>query len=49
MKTAYGTINGFEVMRMFRKGQFTPWIDAIGARLSIACSASMPENLTRNR
>ena len=30
MKTAYATIKGFEVMRMFRKGQFTTWIDAIG-------------------
>ena len=29
MKTAYATIKGFEVMRMFRKGQFAPWIDAI--------------------
>ena len=29
MKTAYATIKGFEVMRMFKKGQFTPWIDAI--------------------
>ena len=30
MKTAYATIKGFEVMRMFKKGQFTWWIDAIG-------------------
>ena len=30
MKTAYATIKGFEVMRMFKKGQFAPWIDAIG-------------------
>jgi transposase, IS6 family len=29
MKTAHATIKGFEVMRMFRKGQFAPWIDAI--------------------
>jgi hypothetical protein len=29
MKTAYATIKGFEVMRMFKKGQFAPWIDAI--------------------
>jgi transposase, IS6 family len=29
MKTAYATIKGFEVMRMFKKGQFTAWIDAI--------------------
>lgn len=25
MKTAYATIKGFEVMRMFRKGQMRPW------------------------
>jgi transposase, IS6 family len=30
MKTAYATIKGFEVMRMFKKGQFTAWINAIG-------------------
>ena len=30
MKTAYATIKGFEVMRMFKKGQFTPWIEAVG-------------------
>jgi transposase, IS6 family len=29
MKTAYATIKGFEVLRMFKKGQVTPWIDAI--------------------
>ena len=27
MKTAYATIKGFEVMRMFRKGQFKLWIE----------------------
>jgi len=25
MKTAYATIKGFEVMRMFKKGQLDPW------------------------
>jgi hypothetical protein len=30
MKTAYATLKGFEVMRMFRKGQFRLWIEAIG-------------------
>jgi hypothetical protein len=25
MKTAYATLKGFEVMRMFRKGQFELW------------------------
>ena len=29
--TAYATIKGFEVMRMFKKGQFTAWIDALGS------------------
>jgi transposase, IS6 family len=28
LKTAYATIKG--LMRMFKKGQFTLWIDAIG-------------------
>jgi hypothetical protein len=28
MRTARATINGFEVMRMFRKGQFRLWIEA---------------------
>jgi len=26
MKTAYATIKGFEIMRMFKKGQFNIWI-----------------------
>jgi transposase, IS6 family len=30
VKTAYATIKGFEVMRMFRKGQFKLWIEAVG-------------------
>ena len=30
MKTAYATIEGFEVMRMFKKGQFKLWIEAVG-------------------
>ena len=25
MKTAYATIKGFELMRMFKKGQLKPW------------------------
>jgi hypothetical protein len=32
IKTAYATIKGFDVMRMFKKGQFARWIDAIGGR-----------------
>ncbi len=30
MKTAYATIKGFEVMRMFKKGQFNIWIGDLG-------------------
>ena len=30
MKTAYATLKGFEVMRMFKKGQFKLWIEAVG-------------------
>ena len=30
MKTAYATIKGFEVMRMFRKGQMNAWISDQG-------------------
>ena len=30
MRTARATIKGFEVMRMFKKGQFSFWIDAVG-------------------
>lgn len=26
MKTAYATLKGFEVMRLFKKGQFSAWI-----------------------
>jgi transposase, IS6 family len=52
MKTAYATIKGFEVMRMFKKGQFAPWIDAIGGEprraSSTACSAFMREPPTRS-
>jgi hypothetical protein len=29
MRTARATISGFEVMRMFKKGQFSLWIDAV--------------------
>lgn len=31
MKTAYATIKGFEVMRMFRKGQFNFWLYGRGS------------------
>jgi transposase, IS6 family len=30
MRTARATIKGFEVMRMFKKGQFRLWIEAVG-------------------
>ena len=30
MRTAQATIKGFEVMRMFKKGQFRLWIEAVG-------------------
>ena len=30
MKTARATISGFEVMRMFKKGQFRFWIETVG-------------------
>jgi IS6 family transposase len=30
MKTAYATIKGFEVMRMFKKGQFNIWTGGHG-------------------
>jgi transposase, IS6 family len=30
MRTARATITGFEVMRMFKKGQFSLWIEAVG-------------------
>ena len=30
MRTAYATLKGFEVMRMFRKGQFDFWIECVG-------------------
>ena len=37
MKMAYATIKGFEVMRMFKKGQFTAWIDALGGGTEELC------------
>ena len=35
MRTARATIKGFEVMRMFKKGQFKLWIDALGSRSEV--------------
>ena len=32
MKTAYATIKGFEIMRMFKKGQLNIWMDGIALR-----------------
>lgn len=34
MKTAYATIKGFEIMRMFKKGQFNLWM--YGARTEVS-------------
>ena len=36
MKTAYATIKGFEVMRMFKKGQFATWIEVIGGGTEVS-------------
>ena len=36
MKTAYATITGFEVMRMFRKGQFKLWIETVGGGTEVS-------------
>jgi transposase-like protein len=36
MKTAYATIKGFEIMRMFRKGQLKPWQYGRGVHGEIA-------------
>lgn len=30
MRTAYATLKGFEVMRMFKKRQFDLWLDTVG-------------------
>ena len=54
MRTARATIKGFEVMRMFKKGQFKlldRCVWAAGARLAslTVCSAFMPEPPTRPR
>ena len=32
MKTAYATIKGFEVMRMFKKGQLSAWQQLPGVK-----------------
>lgn len=34
MRTAYATIKGFEIMRMFKKGQFNIWM--YGARTEVS-------------
>jgi IS6 family transposase len=36
LKTARATIKGFEVMRMFKKGQFRLWIEAVGGGTEVA-------------
>ena len=35
MKTAYATIKGFEIMRMFKKGQFKVWMHATRDEVSL--------------
>ncbi|OJW12318.1 MAG: IS6 family transposase [Legionella sp. 39-23] len=35
MKTAYATIKGFEIMRMFKKGQFSIWMYGTRTEVSI--------------
>jgi hypothetical protein len=36
MRTARATIKGFEVMRMFKKGQFKLWIEAVGGETEVS-------------
>jgi transposase, IS6 family len=36
MRTARATIKGFEVMRMFTKGQFRFWIDAVSTKTEVS-------------
>jgi transposase-like protein len=49
MRTARATIKGFEVMRMFKKGQFRFWIEAVGGKTEVSfinpCSGSLPESM----
>ncbi len=48
MKTAYATIKGFEVMRMFKKGRFEMWKygQGIKGEIRIICKS---QNLTDNQ
>ena len=41
MKTAYATIKGFEVMYMFKKGQFNGWLhgDKVNAEIRLITNA----------
>lgn len=41
MKTAYATIKGFEVMRMFKKGQFNIWMVVMKCHLLTSCFICM--------
>ncbi|MEO1091999.1 MAG: IS6 family transposase [Pseudomonadota bacterium] len=36
MRTVRATIKGFEVMRMFKKGQFRFWVEAVGKNSEVA-------------
>ncbi len=41
MKTAYATIKGFEVMCMFKKGQFNIWMVVMKCHLLTSCFICM--------
>jgi transposase, IS6 family len=36
VRPARATIKGFEVMRMFKKGQFKFWIDVVGGGTEVS-------------
>jgi transposase, IS6 family len=36
MRTAQTTMKGFEVMQMFKKGQFKLWIEAVGGGTEVS-------------
>jgi transposase-like protein len=40
MKTAYATIKGFEIMRMFKKGQFDMWMYGTRTEVSLSMNNS---------
>ncbi|WP_208976515.1 DDE-type integrase/transposase/recombinase [Pseudovibrio hongkongensis] len=36
MRTAASTLKGFEIMRMFKKGQFDGWIQSVGGGTEVS-------------